>query len=126
MKAARLTPAIRNPWEICNKGVSKRMTVTKTDFIQLYRERHGCSKRAADDAVNSVLDLITECLGGGDTVFFYGFGCFDRVERKTRKFKDPYGKPCEVSTHWVPRFYPGNSLKRAVKKWEDNRNRGLA
>lgn len=102
------------------------MTVTKTDFIQLYKKRHGCSKKAASEAVNGVLDLITECLGGGDTVFFYGFGCFDRIERKPRKFKDPNGNPCEVVTHWAPRFYPGNSLRFAIKKWEDNTKRGLA
>lgn len=108
------------------KGVNKRMTVTKTDFIQLYRERNGCSKKAAEEAVNSVLDLITERLGDGDTVFFYGFGCFDRVERKGRKFKDPNGNPCAEAPHWVPRFYPGYSLKVAIKKWEDNLARGLA
>lgn len=35
------------------------------------------------------------------------------------------GEKVDVPAHWIPRFYPGNGMRRVVKLWEDNTKRGL-
>ena len=101
------------------------MNVNKNDFIHQLIEKHNYTKSSATNLVEDFLSLLTENMEMGNTVFFYGFGCFDILERKKRIGINPQTKePCPIPAHWVPRFYPGNALKRAVKKWEDNKKRG--
>lgn len=102
------------------------MTVYKQDFIDQLMKEHNYTKSSATSVVDDFWDLIVKNLENGNAVFFYGLGCFDIVERKARSCPNPQTKErCEIPAHWVPRFYPGNTIKRAVKKWADNEKRGL-
>lgn len=103
------------------------MNVYKSDFIKQLMDKYGYTKSSATSLVEDFWSLLTDNLEQGNAVFFYGFGCFDLVERKARACTNPQTKErCSIPAHWVPRFYPGNTLKRAVKKWEDNEKRGLS
>ena len=80
----------------------------------------------ADDPYNASAEIILYNLGNGDTVSIHNFGCFDILERKARSCPNPQtGEKVDVPAHWIPRFYPGNKMRLAVKLWEDSTKRGL-
>lgn len=102
------------------------MNINKEAFIQQLVDKHHYTKKSATALVNDFWDLVVENLENGNSVFFYGLGCFDLLERAERHCLNPVTKEkCVSPAHWIPRFYPGNTLRRAVKKWEDNNKRGL-
>lgn len=115
------------------------MTISKTDLIlQLTslmtetKNRKGQSvvspkytKKQATELVDDFCKAVATNLEHGDPVSIYGFGCFDIVERAERTCTTPQGDKMAVPAHWSPKFYPGNTLRRAVKKWADNSKRGL-
>lgn len=102
------------------------MHVNRKEFIKQLVEKHGYTKTSATNLVDDFWNVIVDNMEQGNPVFFRGFGCFDLIERKQRSCINPQTKePCDVPAHWVPRFYPGDTVKRAVKKWADNKKRGL-
>lgn len=102
------------------------MDIKRNDLIQQLVDRHGYTKKAATMLVDDFVDIILENLGDGNAVSIRNFGCFDILERKERSCPNPQtGERVVVPAHWVPRFYPGNKMKLAVKMWEDNTKRGL-
>lgn len=102
------------------------MNITKAEFIQQLVDEHRYKKKDATAFVDDFLDMVLGNIERGNTVSFRGFGCFDMVERAERSGMNPNtGEKCKVPAHWSPRFYPGNAMKRAVKKWVDNEKRGL-
>lgn len=107
--------------------MNKTNAVTKPEFINQLVSEYGYTKSAASTFLDDFWSLIQENIERGRPVFFYGFGCFDLLERKERKTRNPQNSDefIVIPTHYVPRFYPGDSLKRAVKIWEDNEKRGL-
>lgn len=102
------------------------MNLTKNDLVfQLTQE--GFTKRAATEIIDEFTALIIENLERGNTISIRGFGCFDIQERKARACPNPRtGERMDIPAHWMPRFYPGNEMKRAVKVWASNEKRGLA
>ena len=94
------------------------MDIKRVDLIQQLVGKHGYTKKAATSIVDDFTDIILYNLGNGDTVSIHNFGCFDILERKAREKVD-------VPAHWIPRFYPGNKMRLAVKLWEDSTKRGL-
>lgn len=107
--------------------VSKTNAVTKPEFIKQLVTEYGYTKSAASMFVDDFWSLIQENIENGRSVFFYGYGCFDLLERKERRTRNPQNSKeiIVIPAHYVPRFYPGDSLRRAVKIWEDNERRGL-
>lgn len=95
------------------------MNVNKGEFIDQLIDEHNYTKKAATALVNDFLSQILVNLEAGNTVSFYGFGCFDMVNRAARSCPNPQTKEqCHIPAHWVPRFYPGESMRRCVTKWE--------
>jgi len=91
--------------------------VTKAEFLEKVAgdERIG-SKKAAADAVDSVLDAITDTLTGGGEVNFTGFGKFHVAERSARQGVNPRtGERITIAGGKVPRFSAGSALKKQVK-----------
>ena len=91
--------------------------MTKAEFIDRVAgdERVG-SKKSASDAVEAVLDAITESLKGGDEVAFTGFGKFSVNERGPRQGVNPRtGERITIPGGKVPKFSAGAGLKNAVK-----------
>ena len=102
------------------------MVVNKKEFVRQLAKKQKHSQAFTADIVEAFLNTITDNLNKGNTVNFHGFGRFDILERKARSCPNPQtGERCVVPSHWVPRFYPGNAMRVAVKKWEDNEKRGL-
>lgn len=102
------------------------MNITKKEFIQQLVDKHHYTKKSAATLVDDFCDTIVENLRNGNAVSLRGFGCFDILERKARKCPHPIkGHECVIPAHWVPKFYAGDTMRRAVKTWEDNDKRGL-
>lgn len=107
--------------------MGKSNAVTRDEFIQQLRDLYGYTKGSATMLVEDFWNVVLDNLEQGRPVFFYGLGCFDMVERAERTFKSLRDQDSvTVPAHYVPRFYPGNAMKRAVKTWEDNEKRGLS
>ena len=91
--------------------------MTKAEFLEKVAgdERIG-SKKAAPDAVDAVLDAITDTLTGGGEVNFTGFGKFHVAERSARQGVNPRtGERITIAGGKVPRFSAGSALKKQVK-----------
>ncbi|MFZ3116640.1 MAG: HU family DNA-binding protein [Syntrophales bacterium] len=72
-------------------------------------------KKAAEEAVNCVLDTITASLKRGDRVTLIGFGTFSILERAARTGRNPQtGKAISIKAKKTPKFVAGKKLKDLV------------
>jgi DNA-binding protein HU-beta len=63
--------------------------VTKQEFVDAVAQRSGLGKREAAQAVEAVLETITETLRRRDQINFTGFGKFATSDRKARMGVNP-------------------------------------
>lgn len=91
--------------------------MTKAEFLEKVAadERIG-SKKAAADAVDAVLEAITDTLTNDGEVNFTGFGKFHVAVRSARQGVNPRtGERITIAGGKVPRFSAGSALKKTVK-----------
>ena len=89
--------------------------VTKGDLVSKISDDAGISKKAAGDALNSVIDNITKNLKKGTKVAIPGFGTFQTRKRKARAGRNPRtGEAIKIKAAKVPAFTAGKGLKDAV------------
>jgi nucleoid DNA-binding protein len=89
--------------------------MNKTDLINKVATVVGTQKQAKE-AVDCVLDTITQALAGQDAVQIAGFGSFKVSQRKARIGRNPKtGQTIQIAATRVPKFAPGKALKDAVK-----------
>ncbi|MGH2982262.1 MAG: HU family DNA-binding protein [Solirubrobacterales bacterium] len=91
--------------------------MTKAEFLdRLANDERLDSKKAAGEAVDAVLDTITNVLRSGGEVNFTGFGKFHVAERGPRQGVNPRtGERITIPGGKVPRFSAGSALKTKVK-----------
>ena len=91
--------------------------MTKQEFVDQVASKTNMSRREAADAVDAVLDSITDTLKGGGEINFTGFGKFSTQFRKERQGVNPRNPTEKVTipAATVPKFSAGSSLKQAVK-----------
>lgn len=94
--------------------------VNKQELVEEVSERCDLSKAAANRAVDSILDSITDGLQTGDEISFPGFGKFLTQKRKAREARDPRdgSRTVHVSAATVPKFRAGTNLRAAVESVE--------
>ena len=91
--------------------------MTKAEFVDRLAQagRIGTKKETAQ-AVDAVLDAITDALGRGEEVVFTGFGKFQVSERGPRQGVNPRtGERITIAGGRVPKFSAGAGLKQRVK-----------
>ena len=89
--------------------------MTKGDFVDRIAGKF-TNKKAAADAVDTVLDGITETLASGGEINFTGFGKFSVAERGPRQGVNPRtGERITIAGGRVPKFSAGAGLKQRVK-----------
>lgn len=64
--------------------------MTKAEFIEVYAEKTGMSKKAAGDAVNAFFDTVVETVKKGDKVVFPGQFKAEIVEKAARTGRNPH------------------------------------
>ena len=91
--------------------------MTKQEFVDAVANRSGLSRREAGQAVDAVLDTITDTLKKRDSINFTGFGKFATSERKARMGVNPRnpGQKVHIPAATVPKFTAGSGLKQAVR-----------
>jgi DNA-binding protein HU-beta len=89
--------------------------LTKAEFVDRITGQFE-TKKAASDAVETVLDGITDALASGDDVNFTGFGKFSVATRGPRQGVNPRtGERITIAGGRVPKFSAGAGLKSRVK-----------
>ncbi len=89
--------------------------MTKAEFVDRIARQFE-SKKAAADAVEAVLDGVTDTLASGGEVNFTGFGKFSVAERGPRQGVNPRtGERITIAGGRVPKFSAGAGLKSRVK-----------
>lgn len=88
----------------------------KMDVIEELAVRADLTKKAAGDALNALIDIITETLSRGEKVTITGFGTFMVRHRAARMGRNPQtGEPLHIEAQDTPAFRAGSALKGAVK-----------
>jgi DNA-binding protein HU-beta len=91
--------------------------VTKQEFVERVSSKSGLGRREAAEAVDAVIDSITDALKAGEEVSFTGFGKFSTQHRAARQGVNPRNPSQKVMipAARVPKFSAGSSLKQAVR-----------
>jgi DNA-binding protein HU-beta len=98
-------PALLTPEDSMKKG----------ELIAEFAKRTEMSGAAANGAVNTIIDIITERLKKGDTVGITGFGTFSVAKRAARKGRNPStGEAIKIAASKTPKFSAGATLKASV------------
>ena len=89
----------------------------RSDLVEKIAEEAGISKAAAERALKSLLDSVTQALKKGDRVSLVGFGTFSVSKRAARTGRNPQtGEAISIKASKAPKFSAGKSLKDAVNK----------
>ncbi len=89
--------------------------MTKQELVAKMAEDANISKKAAEDALGSLLNAIKTSLGKGEAVSLVGFGTFGISKRAARKGRNPQtGASIDIPARTVPTFKAGKGLKDAV------------
>jgi len=90
--------------------------MNKADLVEAVFNKIGGTKKAAEEAVDTVFDTITKTLSKGDEVAVSGFGTLLAKKRQARTARNPRtGESVHVPEMQVPKFRAGKGLKEAVK-----------
>ncbi len=88
----------------------------KKDLVVLVADQVGLTKKQASEAIDAMLDAVTESLKKGDAVLLTGFGRFEVRKRAARVGINPQTKAkINLPASKVPAFKAGKGLKEAVK-----------
>src|SRR4026209_2666999 len=89
--------------------------LNRSQLLNAYAERNDMTRREADAAVTSFLDLITETVARGEDVAISGFAKFRRIDRPARMARNPAtGEMVKVAAKRVARITPLKAFKDAV------------
>jgi DNA-binding protein HU-beta len=90
--------------------------MTKNQLIEKVAKKSHLTKRASQDAVNSVFELISNNLLRGEKTIITGFGTFLVRKRAARRGRNPQtGEAIQIPGKKLPSFVAGKTIKRAVK-----------
>ena len=89
--------------------------MNKADLIENVASRANISKSSAGDAVDALLECITDTLQNGDSVTLMGFGTFAVSHRSARMGRNPRtGEAIHIQASKSAKFKAGKALKDAL------------
>mgnify|MGYP000265292289 FL=1 len=89
--------------------------MNKGDLINKIADSAGITKGQAEDALNAVLDGITDALKSDDTVTLIGFGSFSVSHRAARAGRNPQtGETIQIAAKNLAKFKAGKKLTDAL------------
>ncbi len=91
--------------------------MTKQEFVDKVADKANLGRRDAQNAVEAMLETITETLKGHGEITFTGFGKFTTQHRAERMGVNPRNPTEKVTipASVVPKFSAGSALKTAVR-----------
>ena len=89
--------------------------VNKAQLIEELSTRFDGNRRAAQHALESVIDTVTRNVAKGEAVAITGFGKFERRIRPAGKARNPQtGETVKTKKKAVPKFTAGADFKAVV------------
>ena len=89
--------------------------MTKIDIINKISDQVGLQKPESETAVETIIALVKESLGKGESVIIRRFGSFQVRQKRERVGRNPKtGKEASISARKVVRFKAGKYFKSAV------------
>lgn len=89
--------------------------MNKGQLIAKVADKTNMTKKAASEAVEAVLESISEALIAGERVTLVGFGTFEVRDRAPRRGVNPAtGEAIDIPASRVPAFKAGRSLRDSV------------
>ncbi len=89
--------------------------MNKGDLISKIADSADITKAQATDALNAVLDGVSDALKEGDKVTLIGFGTFSVSHREARTGRNPQtGESIKIAAKNVVKFKPGKELTETV------------
>jgi len=86
--------------------------VIKLDFVNLIVSRTNVSRAKAEQAVETVFDMLKKALASGQRIELRRFGVFSVKPRKTGIGRNPRtGEEVSIPPGRVVRFKPGKELR---------------
>ncbi len=105
--------------------------MNKAQLVQALESRLG-GKKAATEALEAVIEVITLNVASGEKVAITGFGTFEKTDRAARTGRNPRtGDVVRIEQTSVPRFRAGTAFKQltadpqALQDFEKSTQRGL-
>lgn len=90
--------------------------MTKKEFISLYAEKGGYTKKDAEKAINNFLDSVESVLLKGNSVTFVGWGKWEVVKRAAREVVNPQTKKrMKIKAKKAVKFKVGKTLAEKIK-----------
>ena len=89
--------------------------MNKSELISALAAKTEMSKKDAEKAVNSFIEIITDSLVKDDKIQLVGFGTFMVKNRPARNARNPRtGEEIKISASKTPAFKAGKALKEKV------------
>ena len=89
--------------------------MNRSELARAYAERIEATPRQAREAIDELVDLITEIVAKGEDVAISGFAKFRRVDRAARMGRNPAtGEPVKIKAKRVAKITPLKAFKDAV------------
>ena len=89
----------------------------KKDLVESISKQCDISKTTASDAIDIIVQSITDAINNDEKVDIKGFGSFNISDRKARKGRNPHtGEEIEIKASRVPTFKASKSLKDYCNK----------
>jgi DNA-binding protein HU-beta len=91
--------------------------MNKNNLVEKIAEGADISKTAASNALNSLIDTVTQELTNGGDVALVGFGTFKVTDRAARVGRNPQtGAKIQIAASKVPSFKAGKGLKHVINQ----------
>ncbi|MBP7860288.1 MAG: HU family DNA-binding protein [Cyanobacteria bacterium TGS_CYA1] len=90
--------------------------MNKADLAAAIASRTNNTKKAVEEMLQALTDVVVETVAKGDRVTLVGFGTFERRSRNARETNNPQkpGEKIKVPAKRVPAFSPGKEFKDRV------------
>lgn len=90
--------------------------MTKAELVDAVAKKAELTKKESAQAVDAIIESITEALKKGEKITLVGFGTFSITKRKARKGRNPRtGQEIKIPATKSPKFTPGKALKETIK-----------
>lgn len=91
--------------------------MNKSELSSAVAAKADLTRKQAEMAVNSMVEVIGDALAKGEKVQLVGFGSFEVRNRPARKARNPRtGDPIDIAASKAPAFKAGKALKDKVNK----------
>lgn len=86
--------------------------MNKKELVQAVAEKTGLNQTQAEQALNGVLEAVSDTLVKGDKLTLVGFGTFSANKRPARTGRNPQtGADIEIPAKTVAKFKAGKGLE---------------